>query len=70
MKEALSCFHTFKDVFFVGRAGEPAKAKGNALRKELVVRARMPVFGLIARRMMIIGIRLPTWMRVIVDEDV
>jgi hypothetical protein len=30
----------------------------------------MPVFGLIGIRMVIIGIRLQTWMRVIVDVDV
>ena len=30
----------------------------------------MPAFGLIGICMVIIGIRLQTWMRVIVDEDV
>jgi hypothetical protein len=35
-----------------------------------IVRARMPAFGLIGIRMEIIGIRLHTWMRVIVDVDV
>jgi len=34
------------------------------------VRARTPAFGLIGIRMVIIGIRLQTWMRVIVDVDV
>jgi len=34
------------------------------------VRARMPAFGLIGIRMIIIGLRLQTWMRVIVDVDV
>ena len=33
------------------------------------VRARMPAFGLVGIRMVIIGIRLQTWMRVIVDVD-
>jgi len=30
----------------------------------------MPAFGLIGIRMVIIGIRLQTWMRVILDVDV
>jgi len=30
----------------------------------------MPAFGLIGIRMVIIGIRLPTWMQVILDVDV
>ena len=34
------------------------------------VRAHMPAFGLIGIRMVIIGIRLQTWMQVIVDVDV
>jgi len=34
------------------------------------VRARMPAFGLISIRMVINGIRLQTWMRVILDVDV
>jgi hypothetical protein len=34
------------------------------------VRARMPAFGLIGIRMVMIGVRLQTWMRVIVDVDV
>jgi hypothetical protein len=34
------------------------------------VRARMPAFGLVGIRMVFIGIRLQTWMRVIVDVDV
>jgi len=34
------------------------------------VRAHMPVFGLIVIRMVIIGIQLQTWMRVIVDVEV
>jgi len=32
----LHCFHTFKDVFLLGQAGQKAKAKANALRTELV----------------------------------
>jgi len=36
MKDALHCFHTFKDVFLLGRAGKKAKAKANALSTELV----------------------------------
>jgi hypothetical protein len=34
------------------------------------VRPRLPAFGLIGIRMVIIGIRLQTWMRVILDVDV
>jgi hypothetical protein len=36
MENALCRFHTFKDVFLLGRAGKQAKAKANALRTELV----------------------------------
>jgi len=36
MEDALHCFHTFKDVFLLGRAGKKAKAKANALRTELM----------------------------------
>jgi hypothetical protein len=36
MEYALRHFHTFKDVFLLGRAGKKAKAKANALRTELV----------------------------------
>jgi len=36
MEDALCRFHTFKDVFLLGRAGKKAKAKANALRTELV----------------------------------
>jgi len=36
MEDALHHFHTFKDVFLLGRAGKKAKAKANALRTELV----------------------------------
>jgi len=31
----LHCFHTFNDVFLLGRSGEKTKAKANALRTEL-----------------------------------
>jgi hypothetical protein len=34
MEDALHRFHTFKDVFLLGRAGKKAKAKANTLRKE------------------------------------
>jgi hypothetical protein len=34
------------------------------------VRARMPACSLIGIRMVVIGIRLQTWMRAIVDVDV
>jgi len=36
MEDALCRFHTFRDVFLLGRAGKKAKAKANALRTELV----------------------------------
>jgi len=36
MEDALHRFHTFKDVFLLGRASKKAKAKANALRMELV----------------------------------
>jgi hypothetical protein len=36
MEDALHRFHTFKDVFFFGRAGKMVKAKANALRTKLV----------------------------------
>jgi hypothetical protein len=35
MEDALHRFHTFKDVFLLGRAGKKAKPKANALRTEL-----------------------------------
>jgi hypothetical protein len=41
MGEALHCFHTFKDVFLLGRAGTKAKAKDNALRTELVKKRKV-----------------------------
>jgi hypothetical protein len=36
MEDALCHFHTFKDVFLLGRAGKKGKAKANVLRTELV----------------------------------
>ena len=36
MEYRLHTFHTFKDVFLLGRAGKKVKAKANALRTELV----------------------------------
>ena len=41
MEDALHRFHTFKDVFLLGRAGKKAKAKGNALRTELVKKRKV-----------------------------
>jgi len=35
-EEALSHFHTIKDVFLLSRASKKAKAKANAMRTELV----------------------------------
>jgi hypothetical protein len=41
MDDALRRFHTFKDVFALGRAGQKAKATGNALRTELVKKRKV-----------------------------
>jgi hypothetical protein len=41
MKDALHRFHTFKDVFLLGRAGKNANAKANALRTELVKKRKV-----------------------------
>jgi len=41
MEDALHRFHTFKDVFLLGRACEIAKAKANALRTELVKKRKV-----------------------------
>jgi len=41
MEDALHRFHTFKDVFLLGRAGKKAKAKANALRTELVKKRKV-----------------------------
>jgi len=34
-------FHTFKDIFFLKRAGKEANAKANALRTELVKKRKV-----------------------------
>jgi hypothetical protein len=36
IEDTMHCFETFNDVFLPGRAGKKAKAKANALLKELV----------------------------------
>jgi hypothetical protein len=41
MADALCHFHTFKDVFLLGRAGKKAKAKANALSTELVKKQKV-----------------------------
>jgi len=41
MVDAFCRFHTFKDVFLLGRAGKKAKAKANALRTELVKKRKV-----------------------------
>jgi len=41
MEDALHRFHTFKDVFLLGRASKKAKAKANALRTELVKKRKV-----------------------------
>jgi len=41
MEDALRCFHTFKDVFLLGRASKKAKAKANDLRTELVKKRKV-----------------------------
>jgi len=41
MEDALHRFHTFKDVFLLGQAGQKAKAKANALRTELVKKRKV-----------------------------
>jgi len=58
-----------KDLTIRPRPVLPAQRKrvGTALAS---VRARMPAFGLIVIRMVIIEIRLQTWIRVILDVDV
>jgi hypothetical protein len=40
-EDALHRFHTFNDVFLVGRAGNKVKAKANALRMELVKKGKV-----------------------------
>jgi hypothetical protein len=41
MEDALCRFHSFKDDFFLGRAGKKAKAKGNTLRTELMKKKQL-----------------------------
>jgi hypothetical protein len=41
MEDALHCFHTFKDVFLLRRAGKKAKAQATALRTELVKKRKV-----------------------------
>jgi hypothetical protein len=41
MEDAMCCFHTFKDVFLLGRAGKQVEAKANALRTELVKKQKV-----------------------------
>jgi len=41
MEDTLSCFHTFKDVFLLWRAGKEPKAKANALRTELLKKRKV-----------------------------
>jgi hypothetical protein len=41
MEDTLHRFHTFKDVFLLGRAGKMAKAKANALGTELVKKRKV-----------------------------
>jgi len=41
MEDALGHFHTFKEVFLLGRAGKKAKAIANALRTELVKKRKV-----------------------------
>jgi len=41
MVDTLHHFHTFKDVFLLGRAGKKRNAKGNALRTELVKKQKI-----------------------------
>jgi len=41
MEDPLRRFHTFKDVFLLGRANKKAKAKANALKTELVKKRKV-----------------------------
>jgi hypothetical protein len=41
MQDALHRFHTFKEVFLLGRAHKKAKVKANALRTELVKKRKV-----------------------------
>jgi hypothetical protein len=40
-EDALHPFHTFRDVFLLGRAGKKAMANANALRTELVKKRKV-----------------------------
>jgi hypothetical protein len=41
IEDALHCFHTFKDVFLLGRAGKKAKARADDLGTELVKKRKV-----------------------------
>jgi hypothetical protein len=41
LEDTLCRFHTFKDVFLLGRAGKKAKATANPLRTELVKKGKV-----------------------------
>jgi len=41
MEDALNRFHTFKDVFLLGRAGKKAKATANAQRLQLLKKRKV-----------------------------
>jgi len=41
MEDALHHFHTFKDVFLLGRACKKGKAKANALKTELMKKRKV-----------------------------
>jgi hypothetical protein len=41
MQDALRHFHTFRDVFLLGRAGKKAMAKTNPLRTELMKKGKV-----------------------------
>jgi hypothetical protein len=41
MEATLCRFHTFKDVFLLGRAGNKAQAKPNALRMDVVKKGKV-----------------------------
>jgi hypothetical protein len=40
-EDALHRFHTFNDVFLLGRGGKKTKAKANALRTELMKKRKV-----------------------------
>jgi hypothetical protein len=41
LEDALHCYHTFKDVFLLWRAGKKAHAKANPLRTELMKKRKV-----------------------------